>query len=380
MALQTANQFQLVPELSRAGAGFAQGQQIRGQFDARQRQKEQAEQQQQLRQLSGQALGGQEGALQDIAAIDPQRASQIQSFLAGMSEAERTEGLRENEVLTRTALDALSLPPAERRNFLAGKREEFRAQGRDTSNIDAALAGNDAQLNQALTLQAREGQSVADLAKQQFAQPETAKFQRAGEGLVFNPNTGTFSVDPVAKQRLEETAQKAKNQGGLGFKDRQGLNKDVTSMIKSTVEIKNTAKDLEKLGEIKSGPASIALVFKFMKALDPTSVVREGEFALAEQSAGIPENVRNIYNKLIEGERLGDVQINQFIEAAQKLSNSATESSKAEVTSMLNAFEGTIPDSFKESLIDRVPKPFEIKEEVKTPKTQTIGRFQVEFE
>lgn len=361
MALVTANQFQLSPDLNSIISGVQQGQQIRGQFDARQLAQQQAQQAAQSQQFAGQALTGDKEALSGLAAVDPQQAIQIQSFLANQSEADRAEGLRENEVLTRTALGALSLPPEQRRNFLTVEREKFAAAGRDTTNIDNALAGDNNALNQALTLQAQQGQTIADLAARQFAAAPKQVPKQAGKGgLVFDPNTGSFSLDPVAAQRFDQLATKAKGQGGLDFKDRQGLNKDVTSMIKSTVDVRNTANDLEKLGKINSGPASIALVFKFMKALDPTSVVREGEFALAEQSAGIPESVLNIYNKLVQGERLGDVQINQFIETAKSLSNSATESSRSEVTSLLDTFEDTIPESFKSKLIGRIPGSFNI--------------------
>lgn len=210
-------------------------------------------------------------------------------------------------------------------------------------------------------------------APQQKAKP--AAFQKGEGGLVFNPNDGTFSINPVAKQRFDELAVKASTQGSLGFKDRQALNKDVTSLLKNTVMINNTAKDLEKLGTIGTGPASIALVFKFMKALDPTSVVREGEFATAEQSAGVPEKVRNIYNKLVEGERLGDKQIEQFIETAKQLSNASVSASKDEVGNMLNTFGDTIPEKFKINLLKRIPGEFKGKQEVRT-----IGRFQVEVQ
>jgi len=37
-----------------------------------------------------------------------------------------------------------------------------------------------------------------------------------------------------------------------------------------------------------------------MKILDPGSVVREGEFATAQNSAGIPERIRAKYNRNTE--------------------------------------------------------------------------------
>lgn len=65
-------------------------------------------------------------------------------------------------------------------------------------------------------------------------------------------------------------------------------------------------------------PGDVAAVFQFMKTLDPASVVREGEFALAEASAGLPEKVGNIYEKVINGERLSDEQRKAFGKIAFK--------------------------------------------------------------
>ena len=52
----------------------------------------------------------------------------------------------------------------------------------------------------------------------------------------------------------------------------------------------------------------ISLVYGYMKMLDPGSVVREGEYATAENARGVSETVRNMYNKVMTGERLTDAQ------------------------------------------------------------------------
>ena len=175
MALVTSNQFQLVPELSRAGAGFAQGQAIGAARDARQVSKLKTQQAQQSTQFAGQALAGDSQALTSLAQTDPGQAVQIQKFLASQSDADRAEGLRENDVLTRTALNALSLPPEQQRAFLVQERQKFITEGRDTTNIDSALALDDAGLNQALNFQAKQGLALADVAKRQFPEAKTAE-------------------------------------------------------------------------------------------------------------------------------------------------------------------------------------------------------------
>jgi hypothetical protein len=63
--------------------------------------------------------------------------------------------------------------------------------------------------------------------------------------------------------------------------------------------------------------AQIALVFGYMKTLDPSSVVRESEYATAENARGVPESVRNQYNKVLSGSRLTPSQVDGMLSAAR---------------------------------------------------------------
>ena len=77
-----------------------------------------------------------------------------------------------------------------------------------------------------------------------------------------------------------------------------------------------------------SAVGDLSLIFGYMKMLDPGSEVREGEFATAQNAAGVPERIMNIYNKLITGERLNASQRNSFKGQAKNLYSSALESEK----------------------------------------------------
>ena len=245
---------------------------------------------------------------------------------------------------------------------MAAKRQQaygLLSQAFDDGSDDAStgqLIEQARALDPELTLQ------VQQMLKKNDAQPSQQVKTEGLEGYSFNPNTGLFSINPEVKQVLEEKALSAASQGAiLDAKSRQGINKDVTGLIKNAVEINKTAKDLEKLKKLGGGPASIALVFKFMKALDPQSVVRESEFSTAENSAGVPEGIRNIYNKILNGERLGEAQISQFVDAANALSNSASQSSDIEIRNYLETYENTIPESFKKNLLKRIPSAIDVK-------------------
>ena len=68
----------------------------------------------------------------------------------------------------------------------------------------------------------------------------------------------------------------------------------------------------------RSAPMDIALVFSFMRALDPGSTVREGEFATAKTAGSIPTAIYNAYNQALKGNFLTPEQVKQFLQAAEK--------------------------------------------------------------
>jgi hypothetical protein len=78
-----------------------------------------------------------------------------------------------------------------------------------------------------------------------------------------------------------------------------------------------------------SAAGDMALIFGYMKLLDPGSTVREGEFATAEQAAGLPARIVNLYNKAYSGQRLGDDQRQDFVGRAVKLYQNAEQQVKA---------------------------------------------------
>jgi hypothetical protein len=69
----------------------------------------------------------------------------------------------------------------------------------------------------------------------------------------------------------------------------------------------------------QTAAGDIALIFNYMKMLDPGSVVRESEFATAQNTGGIDDRVWNSYNRLLTGERLNPKQRKEFESQAEKL-------------------------------------------------------------
>jgi len=100
-------------------------------------------------------------------------------------------------------------------------------------------------------------------------------------------------------------------------------------------------------GEGTSPVSDLVLIFSFMKVLDPTSVVREGEFANAEDTRNIPDSVRSLYNRVIGGFRLSDEQRKNFVNDATRVFSSAKRQQNQLMLTYRNRAQGMkIPPEF----------------------------------
>lgn len=97
-----------------------------------------------------------------------------------------------------------------------------------------------------------------------------------------------------------------------------GTVKEFRTVDTAFTRMKNSVKEPSAAGDV-------AAVFNFMKMLDPGSTVREGEFATAQNSAGVPDVIRAQMNKLLSGERLAPAQREDFLKRAGMLHRGAQE-------------------------------------------------------
>jgi hypothetical protein len=98
-----------------------------------------------------------------------------------------------------------------------------------------------------------------------------------------------------------------------------GVRKEFTKLSGDFLKLRDSIKKVRSGGEDVSAAGDLALIFNFMKILDPGSVVRESEFATAANTAGVPERTRALYNRVLRGERLSEVQRKDFVDTANNL-------------------------------------------------------------
>lgn len=144
-----------------------------------------------------------------------------------------------------------------------------------------------------------------------YEKPE--RFSDGQNMQVWNP--GSMSVRPLAPMQqspdsIASNARQAQTQAAATTKNNTDLanqyrddyraeTKDFALVGKANALVQQTANTPNP-----TGASDIAMVFAYMKSLDPTSVVREGEFATAKNSGGAEDSVRAMYNAVLNGQKL----------------------------------------------------------------------------
>ena len=115
-------------------------------------------------------------------------------------------------------------------------------------------------------------------------------------------------------------------------------------------------------------------IFGYMKILDPSSTVREGEYASAENSRGIPESMRAMYNKVVDGTRLTARQRAEFDASALALVDSQKNQFDQISTFYTNTAkrQGSNPENIIYNPYQDLPRAKEA--EINMPKGTTVSQ------
>jgi len=109
------------------------------------------------------------------------------------------------------------------------------------------------------------------------------------------------------------------------FKNETVLRKEFNSAPTTTAfkEVQNSYDQVTGALKHPSAANDLVAATKFMKILDPGSVVRESELMMAMEATGKLDYVMNTANRVVSGEKLTDRQRADFMEATELLYNAA---------------------------------------------------------
>ena len=94
------------------------------------------------------------------------------------------------------------------------------------------------------------------------------------------------------------------------------IKSDYDKQARQFEQANNSYQTMTKLASDGTGASDVALGFAFFKAIDPSSTVREGEFAMAGQAMGLPDQLVAMLSRADSGQRFTPELRQQLIRAA----------------------------------------------------------------
>ena len=155
---------------------------------------------------------------------------------------------------------------------------------------------------------------------EQIIEPETGRVVAKVAPMPDKVDLGTHVgfYDPQNPAKLLLTLPKGKDPKDLTATELQ-VGGQFNTQAAPFITIGQSYKKIEAAAKNPSPAGDISLIFGYMKLLDPTSVVREGEFATAQNSGSVPDNIWGAYNKALTGEGLTAPRRQDFLNQARNL-------------------------------------------------------------
>jgi hypothetical protein len=141
--------------------------------------------------------------------------------------------------------------------------------------------------------------------KKRLADAADAKYKADMKGI----EAGKLAADKEDKAKRQTSTD---TQDLIKYRDGHDVTKQTNILVPSYKKVTTAAAAGTAAGDM-------GVIFGYMKMQDPLSSVREGEYATAQNAAGIPERLRVAYNKAIDGQILDPKQRADFVARAKEL-------------------------------------------------------------
>jgi hypothetical protein len=143
--------------------------------------------------------------------------------------------------------------------------------------------------------------------------------------ITTQPGQVTPQTQPVSQSAQAPIIKKQAQTKQDRFKQEQDIRKDYISTpeVKAFNEMKTSFGQINAGLNTKSAAGDLTAATKFMKLLDPGSVVRESELYLAMDATGVLDKATNYYARLARGEKLTPSQREDFRNVANQLFKAA---------------------------------------------------------
>lgn len=250
---------------------------------------------------------------------------------------ERADLQRKAELGTKIGLALKSLPPTARQGYIQ-QQAQFLTQSGLTPEDIASIPLDDASIEAGIA----QAMSVSDYLKKAnddrtyAAGRDDQQFDRQYKTKAFEhtvaKDSASLGIDRarlgLEGQRVAIARQSAAQAGEGVDKTTRATEASLRKEFNALADVKNyrtVATQAAAVKHLANAPPSangdIAMVYAVMKSYDPTSVVRETEFANAQNAAGVPDKIRNKFNALRNGQRLNPKQRAEMAKTVESFAN-----------------------------------------------------------
>jgi Pyruvate/2-oxoacid:ferredoxin oxidoreductase gamma subunit len=252
-----------------------------------------------------QPITTQEEKIELARSFDPAMANKILKDMGLDDASKRAE-------MSRFASDLENTPFGMRREKIEARVQQLRAQGRDATQTEKLLDLDETAQNQGLL-----GIQLADLSTK-----ERMDIRATGVKATAKAALDTLKANLKATKETFDRAGKLRG-------EIQKASTDFNKQEGAWTRVKASAEDPSPAGDL-------ALIFNFMKVLDPGSTVREGEFAQVGAAGNLPTQVQRMYEQWATGQKLTDPQRNDVVNRAGRLFKAAEKNNKRDIAKFVS--------------------------------------------
>lgn len=309
------SQNQLLPDYL---GSFGRGIELSNVLRQRQLAEKELGRQEQIRGMAPGILAGDPNVLARATAVDPFATQRLQTGQLGIQQAQqRVQAGRQQMQLedeARLALNISRAPEEMRPQLWQEARQELISKGYETEESVPE------EWTPELSSRMQSMISGAIPVREQIITPkEEREFALREKGLAQQMNIAERRLAIAEKDfnlKAKELEQKLKT-GGLEpkevFDQTTKLRSEYIKLSGDFIKQRDAYGRVQASAKDPSPAGDLALIFNYMKVLDPGSTVREGEFANAENSGSVPARIFAQYNKVLKGERLTPKMRSDFV-------------------------------------------------------------------
>lgn len=120
-------------------------------------------------------------------------------------------------------------------------------------------------------------------------------------------NAGIARADALATAGIQSVDETGVLEPDKAVELEQKLRKEFTDVSGDFITVRDAFQRIQSVYNNPSadtGVTDVAMIFNYMKMLDPGSVVRESEYATVGNAQGVPARIRNLYNQALSGAQI----------------------------------------------------------------------------